>query len=270
MLSGLFGVLIGLVLGLTGAGGSVLAVPLLKWGLGVPTAEAMGLSLGAVAVAAAYGTAIRLKQKNIAWLPAGVLILGGMLGSPIGSWLRERAPEMALNLGFSALVVIVAYRMWQQSKSDPDSTKVLRAEIESGETSAPACNLSPTGQFEFRPRCVGRMASIGLLLGVLSGLFGVGGGFVIVPGLMLFTGLDAVRAVATSLAVITLVSSFSFGIFVTQHPDFDWHQFLPVALGGLAGMLFGSLIGRYIAGPRLQQLFVLLMLAMSVMMLVKT
>ncbi len=269
-MAGLIGILIGLVLGLTGAGGSVLAVPMLKWGLGLPTSEAMGLSLGAVAAAAAYGSFIRLKQNSIVWMPAGVLIVSGVLGSPLGSWLRMRAPELWLDIGFSILVVIVAVGMWRQAKSDPSSTKVLRAEPDVAPGADPACDLSPSGQFELKPRCVGRMASIGIALGILSGLFGVGGGFVIVPGLMLFTGLNAARAVATSLIVITAVSSFSFALFVWQRPTFNWYQFVPVAVGGLLGMFSGSLIGRFIAGPKLQQVFVILMLLMAALMLLKT
>lgn len=268
MLAGLFGLLIGLVLGLTGAGGSVLAVPLLKQGLGIPTAEAMGLSLGAVALAAGYGALIRLRQRSIVWLPAIVLTTAGALGSPLGTWLRHHTPEPLLNLGFALLVLAVALQMWRQSRLDPESTRVVRAEATGGEAIPAACNLSPSGQFELQPRCVGRMSGVGLTLGVVSGLFGVGGGFIIVPALTLFAGLDARRAVATSLVAISLVSAVGFSLFVLQQSNFAWPAFIPVAIGGLAGMLLGSLIGRYIAGPRLQQLFVVLMLAMAGWMLV--
>jgi uncharacterized membrane protein YfcA len=254
----LIGALIGLVLGLTGAGGSVMAVPLLMGGLGLGLSMSAGLSLGAVASAAAFGVFMRLRQKQIVWPLVAVTGAGGMLLAPVGQWLAGRLSETALVVAFALLVAVIAVRMWQQADRDPESTRVLRAGSDAGAgLEGASCELSPTGRFEWRWPCMQRLLLAGALTGLLSGLFGVGGGFVIVPMLILVSGLPMRQAVATSLAVIVLISSTGFASFLWQQslPALFW----PLAGGALLGMLAGSLLGRFVAGPKLQKGFVILM-----------
>lgn len=257
----LIGALIGLVLGLTGAGGSVMAVPLLMGVLGLGLSASAGLSLGAVALAALFGVALRWRRHEVVWPLVVVTGAGGMLLAPVGQWLSAHLPETFLVAAFALLVVTIAMRMWRQADEDPESTRVLRAGGVTNEgMAATACALSPSGRFEWRWPCMQRLLLAGAVTGLLSGLFGVGGGFVIVPMLVLVSGLAMPQAVATSLAVIVLVSGSGFAGFVWQQslPELFW----PLAGGALAGMLAGSGLGRFIAGPLLQKMFVMLMLGL--------
>lgn len=257
----LIGALIGLVLGLTGAGGSVMAVPLLMGVLGQSLPVSAGLSLGAVALAALFGVVLRWRRREVVWPLVAVTGAGGMLLAPVGQWLSARLPETSLVAAFALLVVVVAARMWRQADADPASTRVVRAGgVLSEDVTAAACSLSPSGRFEWRWPCMQRLLLAGAVTGLLSGLFGVGGGFVIVPMLVLISGLAMPQAVATSLAVIVLVSGSGFAGFLWQQslPGLFW----PLAGGALVGMLAGSGLGRFIAGPLLQKMFVVLMLGL--------
>lgn len=259
------GALIGLVLGLTGAGGSVMAVPLLMGVLGLSLSMSAGLSLGAVALAAVFGVLLRWRRKEVVWPLVAVTGTGGMLLAPVGQWLSVRLPETFLVASFALLVGVVAIRMWRQATLDPESTRVVRAGgLLSDETATVACSLSPSGRFEWRWPCMQRLLLAGAVTGLLSGLFGVGGGFVIVPMLVLISGLAMPQAVATSLAVIVLVSGSGFASFLWLQPLPG--LFWPLAGGALVGMLAGSGLGRFIAGPRLQRMFVVLMLGLVVWM----
>jgi uncharacterized membrane protein YfcA len=257
------GLLVGLVLGLTGAGGSVLAVPLLMGLLGLSLPLSAGLSLGAVGTAALLGVVLRLRSGLVAWAPAFWMVLGGMVLVPLGQQVARVLPERILLGAFVVLVVVIAVRLWRQAAEDPAATREIRAAL--SDEAAPgyvSCRHSETGRFEWRWPCIVRMVVAGALTGLLSGLFGVGGGFVIVPALVLLTGLPMVQAVATSLVVIAVVAGTGFTTFLLHSP-LPWHLLATVAGGGLAGMLAGTLLGKKVAGPQLQRLFAVLMLAMA-------
>lgn len=236
-----------------------MALPLLMGVLGLSLSTSAGLSLGAVALAALFGVALRWRKHEVVWPLVMVTGAGGIVMAPVGQWLSAHLPESFLVPAFAVLVMVIAGRMWRQANTDPESTRAVRAGGVFGEgDSTVACSLSPSGQFEWRWPCMQRLLLAGAVTGVLSGLFGVGGGFVIVPMLVLISGLAMPQAVATSLAVIVLVSGSGFVGFVWQQPLPI--LFWPLAGGALAGMLAGSVLGRFIAGPLLQKIFVVLML----------
>jgi len=264
------GALVGLVLGLTGAGGSLFAVPLLMLGLGVNANQATGLALAAVAASALWGVIVRLPRGEVVWLPAIVLAVSGAAMAPIGRWLAAKIPEPALLIGFAILVVLVALRMWRQSNEAPESAKVTRASQGKGryEKETALCRFSPSGQLELKPRCLMGVILGGLGAGILSGLFGVGGGFVIVPLLVLLTGLTITAAVATSLAVIAVISSAGFASFIWLGDSVDFALLAWLILGGVLGMLLGSLVASRLAGPLLQKGFVIAMLSLTAATLV--
>lgn len=262
MLAVAVGVLIGLVLGLTGAGGSVLAVPLLMQGLGQDAVTAAGLSLGAVALAAGLGVLLRLGRGQVVWRAAVMVGIAGALTVPLGQGLARQLPEPLLVAGFTLLVMVIALRMWRQAAREPEATRVVRAgTAAAGPAPAPACPLSESGLLEWRWPCALRMAAVGLGTGLLSGLFGVGGGFVIVPALVLLTGLPILQAVATSLAVILAVSATGFATWLLAQPVPA--PALPLMAGSAAGMLLGTRLAPRLAGPLLQRLFVAAMLLLA-------
>lgn len=262
MLTVVIGLLIGLVLGLTGAGGSILAVPLLMGGLDVPLAQAGGLSLGAVGLAAWLGVALRWRSGQIQWFLVGVMAIAGALLAPVGQALARAVPESVLLTAFSGLATVVAVRMWRQARQHPEDTRMLRASLDLEHPDrGPVCRLTGKPLYLQSP-CVVRLMLAGSLTGLLSGLFGVGGGFVIVPMLVLLTGLPMRTAVATSLGVISLVSAAGFANYL-RRAEAPLSILGLLAAGAMLGMAAGSLIARRVAGPRLQEGFALMVFLLS-------
>lgn len=252
----LIGILIGMVLGLTGAGGSIFAVPLLILLLGLPINDAIGIALGAVAVSALMGTVSNWQGKYILWTPALALGVGGALFAPLGKYLGNQAPDLFLLLGFSILATSIAIIMWRQTITSPEQAKVVRSHIGSEpDYIEPICRFSDTGTFNLTSKCFSALLGSGLIVGLLSGLFGVGGGFLIVPVLLFITQVSMRQAVATSLLIIALISSIGFFSFATSSPAVDWPLLARICAGGLLGMLGGHLIADKIAGPQLQRVF---------------
>lgn len=260
----LIGLIIGLVLGLTGAGGSVFAVPLLVLLGGLSMGDAVGISLGAVAASTLYGSFRNWRGKNILWTPGIILAATGAITAPMGKWLGMQTPELWLLIGFNLLAIIIAARMWLSATRTPEQASVVRAGNFSLEPSPGLlCNLSKTGQFELRPRCVSGLVMGGIVVGLLSGLFGVGGGFLIVPLLLMLSPISMAQAVSTSLIIIAAVSGSGFisHIAMTQHSD--WSVLAWVVAGGILGMMLGQAVSYKIANARLQKIFALSLLLVS-------
>ena len=256
IISLLIGLLIGTVLGLTGAGGSIFAVPLLILLLDLPINDAIGIALGAVAVSAFIGTISNWQAKYILWIPALALGVGGALIAPLGKYLGNQVADLFLLLGFSALAFIIAIIMWRQARTSPERAKVVRSHIGSDQDYIqPICRFSHTETFKLTTKCFVALLSAGLIVGLLSGLFGVGGGFLIVPVLLFITQVSMRQAVATSLLIITLISAIGFFSFVTSNPAVDWQLLIQICTGGILGMLGGHLVADKIAGPQLQRVF---------------
>ncbi|HNE25707.1 MAG TPA: sulfite exporter TauE/SafE family protein [Pseudomonadales bacterium] len=264
------GMLIGLVLGLTGAGGSVLAVPLLTLCLHLPLQDATGIALGAVAASAVSGVLARFRDGQTLWIPALILAAGGMALAPFGQWLALGLPEAWLASGFAVLAAIISVRMWRQAVQQPDTTHVIRAGTASPvHGGAMLCPFSPNGQFQLRPRCIAGLGSGGLAVGVLSGLFGVGGGFLIVPLLSMLSAVPYVTAVATSLVVISAVSSAGFASYLLMGHGVPTYLLAQVAVGGVIGMAVGFVVGQHIAGETLQKIFSVSVIVLSALMLMQ-
>lgn len=262
------GITIGLILGLTGAGGSVFAVPLLMLLGGLPMSDAIGISLGAVAVSTLYGSLRNLRNNTILWVPAAILAGAGILTALVGKWLGTKIPELWLLVGFSVLAVIIAMRMLVTASRNPEAAQIVRAAtLSTLPDSGLRCSLSFNGQFKLSPPCVSGLVVGGLLTGLLSGLFGVGGGFLIVPLLLFLSQVSMAQAVSTSLVIITLISCSGFIshlLLSTQtNMAINWVTLAWVAAGGLVGMLAGQWLSRLIAGAKLQQLFAISLLCVA-------
>jgi uncharacterized membrane protein YfcA len=250
------GLVIGLLLGLTGAGGSVLAVPLLLLGLRLPPQEAMGISLGAVAASALVGVISRLKSGDIAWAPALIFAATGMLAAPVGRFTGAITPQLMLQAVFTVLAVGIAVKMWLQASKTPEATREVRAGKNApAELPTPICQANAKGALPLNPRCIVVLGASGLFAGFLSGYLGVGGGFVVVPLLMSISQITMRQAVGTSLVIITLVSTVGFGTYLMMDPKLPLSLFLWIVGGGLLGMLLGTAIAGKIAGPTLQKGF---------------
>lgn len=266
LLTVLFGIIVGLSLGLTGGGGSIFAVPLLVYGIGVPLLQAVPLSLVAVALTALIGAVQTIRERLLVWQPALVFCVGGMLGAPLGVTFARHMQETWLISGFALLAVVVGVYMWRRALADPESASVVRANVH-GADEGPVCRLTPTGEFRFGAPCAMVLSLGGVGAGILSGLFGVGGGFIIVPLLAFITRMGIHRAVAASLVIISVVG-LTGAVTALWHGDIPWGMLLPFIAGGAAGMLSGRVLASRIAGDKLQKIFagaiILLGIAMAI------
>lgn len=271
MLAIILGLLVGLVLGLTGAGGSVLAVPLLMWGMGWTLPQAAPVALLAVSASAAVGAIAAWQQGIVRYRAALVMAGTGMLTAPLGLWAGGYLPMNYLNLVFASVLLLIAIRMLKQARQTPEETRIVRAAVQhdSTEHHGPVCQLNTDGRLRWTRPCAMAIVSSGAGTGFLSGLLGVGGGFVIVPALRAFTALSFHSAVATSLLTIALTSAGTVGIALVQGRELPWSIGLPFMLGALAGMLGGHWLAPNIAGPRLQQGFAMTVILVAAVMAVK-
>jgi len=226
--------------------------------------SAIGVSLGAVCISAIFGVLTKLKSGQIEWLPAIVFSVIGGLFAPLGIYLNQQINESVLMVGFSVLVVIVAVRLWLQATRTPQQTKIVRSSIpEDGADTSALCRANKNAPFKIGLPCISGMAAAAISTGILSGLFGVGGGFIIVPTLLLLTGISIQQAIATSLVVISVVSMTGFVGFFAAGSSIDIGLLSHVAIGGIIGMGCGVAVSRYVAGPILQKTFSVLMLVMA-------
>ncbi len=265
-LSLFFGAVVGLSLGLTGGGGAIFAVPLLVYGLSVPMREAVAISLAAVGATSFVGFLHRWKLGQVEIRTGLLFAAAGMLGAPLGTWIAGQIPEALLLMLFAGLMIVVALRLWQQASGPVAQT--IACPIPD-ERDGPTCQRDASGALRLNSRCAMLLFFVGILTGVLSGLFGVGGGFVIVPALVLFSGMSIHRAVGTSLMVIALVSVSGIASQVWAGRVIPPTMTALFVVGGIAGLFAGQQIGRRLSGPALQRVFVVAILAVAAFVIVR-
>lgn len=267
----LCGAVVGVSLGLTGGGGSILAVPLLVYLLAVPAESAVSVSLGAVGITSLVGAVERGLRNEIEMKTGLLFAAAGILGAPVGAWIGERVPDAILLVMFAVLMLVVAVRMWLKASRAPLDVEEACAFTASPsfERRGPACRRDPEGRLPLTSRCLALLLVAGLMTGILSGLFGVGGGFVIVPALVLLTSLDIHRAVATSLMVIALVSAAGLASHLFAQRDVPLEIALPFAAGGVAGMFAGASGAKRLSPTLLQKFFAVVIVAVALYVIVR-
>ncbi|MDQ1829271.1 sulfite exporter TauE/SafE family protein [Massilia scottii] len=257
----LLGFTVGIVLALTGAGGGILAVPLLVFGAGLSMAEAGPIGLLAVALAASLGAVMGLRSGTVRYKAALLVAAAGVVCSPLGLWLAQRMPNRPLTAMFAVVLMYVAVRAWQRSRCAAGTAPPRRA--------PPPCRLDlARGKLNWTAPCARALCWSGAAAGGLSGLLGVGGGFVMVPALQRFTDLGTQSVMATSLAVIALVSMSGVAASAASG-HLQWAIALPFALGALAGMGGGRLLAARLPGARLQQGFALVSALVALALLIR-
>ena len=257
------GFIVGVILALTGAGGGILAVPLLVFGLGLSVAQAGPIGLFAVGIGAALGAILGLRAGTVRYKAALLMALAGMLASPFGLWLVPRLDNPILSILFSVLLLFVAYRTFRQAKDSFHSQKNTLAMQR-----LPCLRHPLHGRFIWNRSCVRVLALSGALAGLLSGLLGVGGGFVMVPALRRYTDLTASSTIATSMAVIALVSLSGVAVSAA-HGQVSWAIAMPFSSGTIAGMVGAGLISSRLAAPQLQRGFAALAALVAIGMFAK-
>jgi uncharacterized protein len=245
VLNALAGSIVGLVLGLIGGGGSIIAVPLLLYVVGVPSVHtAIGTSAIAVAISA-FGNMLTYAWRGLVkWPCALVFSASGILGSFAGARLALSVDESRLLFLFAGLMLIIGVVM------------LLRRDAEGD----PEVRLTATTAGRMLPWLI----PMGLAVGTLAGFFGIGGGFLVVPGLLFATGMPLRHAIGTSLVAITL-----FGAATATHYAWagvvDWRSVAMFVGGGVVGSIGGQYLSSFLAGKTrmLQILFGLFVIAIG-------
>ena len=233
------GLIVGVSLGLTGGGGSIFAVPLLLYGLGVPVGTAIGLSLASVGMTAGFGAVLHLKAKEVDLRAGLVFAVAGMVLAPAGAWIGTKISAALLLSTLAVLMVFVGARMWGNKAG-------------AGIVPGP-CEARPTGGLGLG--CYVRLVVAGGGTGLMSGLFGVGGGLIIVPVLIYVTGMSIHRAVATSLLVVFLISLSGIAAHVAHGQEFPMPVTALFIGGGFMGMLAGGALRTRLPSVVLQKAF---------------
>lgn len=244
MLIIVLGLISGLLLGITGGGGAIVSVPALVYGLHMPMQIATTLSLFVVGGSAILGTI--LKRKQVAWGKGMIFAILGSLFSPVGSFLAKRFSESSLIASFAVLMLIVAVLMFKRSNAK----------------SPPLNNSQPAATNN-----QWLVVIVAILTGLLTGFFGVGGGFMIVPALVLLNKLENKTAAATSLFIISLISISSLANKVAEI-ELDVKLVLIFMLGSLLGMLAGNYISQKISNKLSQRIFAAISALLGVYMLI--
>ncbi|WP_460823403.1 sulfite exporter TauE/SafE family protein [Lysobacter olei] len=242
------GVLVGLSLGMVGGGGSILAVPLLAYLVGIHDPHvAIGTSAVAVAANAAINLVTHARVGNVKWRCAALFATAGVAGAWLGSTLGKGFDGQKLLALFAILMVVVAALMLRARGSEGDEAVVLnRANA---------------------PRLVGSGAATGLL----SGFFGIGGGFLVVPGLMASTGMPILYAVGSSLVAVTLFG-LTTAVNYARSGYVDWVLAAVFIGGGVLGGLLGARWAKRLSGRKgaLNAVFAVMILLVAVYMLYRS
>ena len=283
LLTVLLGAVIGLVLALTGAGGGVLAIPVLVFALHLNVQQAAPVGLLAVGVSALLGAGLGLRQGIVRYRAALLIGCAGMLVAPLGVALAQRLPNRPLLAAFSLLLIFVAWRTltWARVSSTRAETNALDAQA--GELAAESATETPSqpsgpaapchvkssdGRLDWTLPCARSLGLTGVVSGLLSGMLGVGGGFVIIPALSRYTDLDLHSIQATSLAVIALVSASAIGASAL-HGSILWSVALPFTAGSVLALLVGRRLARRLDRRVLQAIFAWLTMLVALLMLAR-
>lgn len=273
LLASPLGFLIGLSLGALGGGGSILAVPVLVYVAGESPQSATTTSLIVVGLASLVGMAEHLRAGRVE-VRAGLLFgLAGIGGSFAGSALNRGLDEDVLLLAFSVLIVVAAWRMLTGC---PSCTRVgADAAVVDDEARAPGGSVpsvDPDGgrvavrrglDLHLDAPTVVKFVLAGTVVGFFTGLFGVGGGFVIVPALTLLLAFPMPQAVGTSLLIIAMNCAWAL-VARVSHQSVDWQVTLPFALSALAGVVTGTRLADRLPAQTLLRWFAGLLVAVAV------
>ncbi len=242
------GALVGFTLGVIGGGGSILAVPLLVYFVGYARHPhtAIGTTSVAVAVNALIAAVPHMRAKTVRFKEGVSFAVAGILGAALGSKLGLMVQGQRLLLLFALLMIVISVLMWRR-----------------GDRTRGADEPESAGRFS-----LARVAGTGFLVGAASGFFGIGGGFLVVPGLIMSAGLSTIAAIGTSL-----LSVFAFGATTAvQYALAGKVDFLVALLfiaGGLIGGALGAAAGRRLGSARLTRVFSVVLVLVAIYMILR-
>jgi uncharacterized membrane protein YfcA len=251
----ILGLCVGIILGLTGAGGGILAIPALMFSQHWTVAQAAPIGLLAVTSAAIVGAVEGFLRKLVRYRAALWIALMGIPMTPLGLHVAQLLPAHWLMTAFAITMLVVAARLLIPTANN--------------EIYHP-CNINPdTGRLIWTPSTVIILGGIGMLTGFLTGLLGVGGGFVLVPALRKATDISMHGIVATSLMVIALVGSSGIIASLMQGHVFPFDIALPFIIACIVGMFSGRQLINLFQAQTVQRVFALFVISIALLMLFK-
>lgn len=281
------GAVIGLSLGALGGGGSILTVPALVYALGEKASAATTGSLIIVGITAIVGSLGHARAGRVRWRAGIGFGLAGVASSYLGTELNRHVNPDVLLLAFSGLVVLAATGMWRRAQAslaavshepvgvaEPALLTASGSHVSilgqpelvspSAPPAQPTTETGPSPTRESGLRTALKVIVAGLVVGFLTGFFGVGGGFVIVPALTLALAYNMPDAVGTSLLIIAINSAAALAERAGQHQTVHWHIIAPFTLAAIIGSLAGKRVADRVDGPKLTRAFVVLLVAVAV------
>ncbi len=242
----LLSAVIGLSLGLIGGGGSIITVPVLVYVLGVEAHDAVGMSLAVVGATSLVGSFLHYRRGTMHLRIGLIFGAAGITGALLGSPLTKHLSPSALMMTFATLMLVVSIMMLRRKSPVKDNDADEARE-----------SLS-----------IWKALLSGFGVGVLTGFLGVGGGFLIVPALIMFGGLGMKDAIGTSLFVIFLNCVAGLVGHASQN-QFDWGLTALVTVLAVSGTILGTLLSHRIAASRLQSSFAAFILVVAVFLMTK-
>jgi uncharacterized membrane protein YfcA len=263
------GLVTGAVMGALGGGGAILTIPVLIYVLGMPPHDATTASLVIVGVSAASTAVSHVRGGTARLLDAVVLAVVGIVGTYAGSLASAAVPAPVLVVLLASLLAVVGGLMVRQTPGgaddDPD-VAIATGEAASGASGVVGAsgNTASSGS---TARRLGPIAAVGVGVGLLTGFFGVGGGFAIVPALTLVLGYSMRAAIGTSLLVIALNSATALAARLVQGASLDWPLVATFTVGAILGGLLGGRLARRASPQALRRGFAVLLFLVAAYML---
>lgn len=237
---------VGVSLGLLGGGGSILTLPILRYVLGMPAHEAIAVSLFVVGATSIAALIPHARRNHVEWTTGAAFGLAGMTGAYFAGSFSKYLPPAALLLGFGLMMLATGFAMLRR-----------RSSVKSKPRAA-----------EGRPLWLAKIVGEGLVVGAVTGMVGAGGGFLVVPALVLLGKLPMQTAVGTSLLVIAMKSFAGFAGF-WGHTSITWTIALPLAAVAVVGSVLGGAFAARVSARALQASFGWFVIAMAFFMLAK-
>ena len=257
------GLVTGLVIGALGGGGSVLTVPALVFALGLSAQDATTGSLVIVGITAVVAGVSHARSGNTRWRTGLLLAAAGVPASVLGTRLNRLVDENALLLSFAALMLIAAAGMLLRPHPHLDDDP---AEQDAGSRGSRGSRGTATASRSAPAisdlNAALRLVAAGLLIGVLTGFLGVGGGFIIVPVLVIALGFSMPTAVGTSLLVIAANSAVAL-LARVGHSTFEWDVIVPFTTAAVIAALLGRKVADRVAAHTLTRAFAVLLVAVA-------
>ncbi|ACB52819.1 hypothetical protein cce_3471 [Crocosphaera subtropica ATCC 51142] len=246
---------IGLSLGLIGGGGSILAVPILVYVMGLGAKTAIAMSLGIVGTVSLVGAIPHWLQGNVNWPVAVIFAPTAMLGAYLGARMAsfDFITETLQLICFALVMVLASLMMIRQGGKRLNNQSSIKEKD----------SLQHQNQHNWL-----FILLEGLGVGILTGFVGVGGGFAIIPALVLLGGLPMKEAIGTSLIIITFKSMTGFLGYFSQ-VNFDWMLMISFAIAASLGTLTGAYLTRFIEAKNLQKAFGYFVLAVGIFVLIR-